>query len=114
VNFVDPDGLEGWMFHPKDHGGPHFQKGTNRYDSKTLRPLEHKGKTPPELGKKQIKRLMKTGVWTKALSQGLANPNILPNLPLLFLLPGQEEMLQNFKDSYPLDTPRDPCGNVID
>lgn len=101
---------QGWMFHPKDHGGPHFQKGVNRYDSKTLRPLEHKGKTPTKLGKKQIKRLMKTKVWTKALNQGLVNPNILPNLPVLFLFPGQEEYMKDQLKKFNPTPEGSPCA----
>ena len=57
VLLVDPWGLSGqnWMFHSQDHGGPHFQKGYQRYDSKTLEPIPHKGKIPPELSKSLIR-----------------------------------------------------------
>jgi RHS repeat-associated protein len=69
VNLIDPEGLEGeeWRFDPYDHGGPHFQRGIDRYDPNTLKPVPHKGKIPPELSKSAIKELQQSKAWTRWL-----------------------------------------------
>ena len=69
VNLVDVNGLEGddWMFHPYDHGAPHFQRGTERYDARTLEPLRHKGKTPSPLSPSQLKALKNSRAWLRWL-----------------------------------------------
>lgn len=109
INFIDPEGLTGekWMFHSSDHGGPHFQQGTQRYDAKTLDPIKHKGKTPPELSKSEIKRLKQTKAW----AQMLRYSQNIESAPLLLLFPGQEQMLENMSKGYPLDAGPDYCTN---
>ena len=70
INWIDPSGLtpeQDWRLDLRDHGGPHFQKGSMRYDADTLRPLPHKGKIPPELSKTAQKTLMKSGAYSEYL-----------------------------------------------
>ena len=70
TNWIDPGGLapvKTWRFDLRDHGGPHFQAGTDRYDADSLRPLPHKGVTPPELSKSAKKSLMKSEAYAKYL-----------------------------------------------
>ena len=58
---VDPHGLAGKQqephFDPYRHGGPHFDLPQGRYDAETLKPIPHKGATPPELTRNQIQSL---------------------------------------------------------
>ena len=68
VGWVDPSGLvrgDDWRFDLRDHGGPHFQKGNLRYDADTLSPLQHRGKTPPELSKSAVRGLLKSEAYAK-------------------------------------------------
>jgi len=69
INLVDPLGLEpgDWRFDPYDHGGPHLQRGPYRYDPKTLEPIPHGGKIPPELSKTAIEDLKGTKAWARWL-----------------------------------------------
>ncbi|MCP4672273.1 MAG: hypothetical protein GY857_13305 [Desulfobacula sp.] len=97
INKIDPDGLD-WMFHSNDHGGPHFQKGHQRYDAKSLDPIKHKGKTPPELSKSGLKRLKKTRAWGQ-MHRYFQN---IRSAPILLLFPGQEEWAEEkLKQFYP-------------
>ncbi|MBI4002360.1 MAG: RHS repeat-associated core domain-containing protein [Nitrospira defluvii] len=58
---VDPHGLAGKRqephFDPYRHGGPHFDLPQGRYDAETLKPIPHKGVTPPELTRNEIQSL---------------------------------------------------------
>ena len=104
--------LAGWQFHRYDHGGPHFQDGTQRYDAKTLEPLRHKGKKPPELSKKKKKDLMKTKAWQKAVRQGITNPNKFSIQPM-FMFPGQMQMMEDLMEGYKPGVQRDELGRPI-
>jgi len=72
VNWIDPWGLAGndeWQFHEYDHGGPHLQRGQDRYryspETKHLEPIPHKGRTPPALSKNQLRNILKSKAWKK-------------------------------------------------
>jgi len=95
------------MFHPRDHGGPHFQQGNQRYDANTLEPIKHKGKTPPELSKSQIKKLRQTRSWLQMIRY-FQNTK---TSPLMILFPGQEQMLYNMEHNYPLDAGPGYCNS---
>ncbi len=95
------------MFHPRDHGGPHFQRGkgkcAQRYDAKTcepsLDPLKHGNKTPPELSKTEVKILKQSSAW----NQMTRFFNQTECVPLLLVLPGQEQMFDNMINGLPTD-----------
>ncbi|MFQ5540505.1 MAG: RHS repeat domain-containing protein, partial [Candidatus Binatia bacterium] len=74
LNFFDPWGLAGedeWVFHERHHGGPHLQRGQDRYrynpETRQLEPIPHKGRTPPHLSKSQLRKLMKTPAFKRML-----------------------------------------------
>lgn len=107
VNWFDPEGLSGgnWMFHSNDHGGPHFQKGNQRYDAKTLDPIKHKGEIPPDLSKSERKRLEQSKAW----SQMFRYFQNIKSAPFLLLLPGQEQMFDNMLHVRQLDISEYSC-----
>lgn len=65
--FIDPFGLESWMLHLHDHGAPHIQLGDSRWDAKTLRPIQHKGRTPAPLTAKQLETLRQSHIWDRLM-----------------------------------------------
>jgi hypothetical protein len=54
-----------WRLDLQGHGGPHIQKGDLRWDARTFEPIEHKGKTPPPLTKRDFEELRKSGLLDK-------------------------------------------------
>ncbi|MEQ1905362.1 MAG: RHS repeat-associated core domain-containing protein [Pirellulaceae bacterium] len=63
---------ETWRYDSADHGAPHIQKGAHRYDANTLRPIPHKGVTPPPLTAKDITEIIDQGVFDEVTR---AHPN---------------------------------------
>ena len=67
TNHIDPSGTiaEDWRLDMSDHGGPHIQKGNLRWDAMTLKPIPHKGITPPKLTRKDLDEIRKSGLFDK-------------------------------------------------
>lgn len=65
INRFDPFGLDDWRLDMSDHGGPHIQNGSQRWNATTLEPLTHKGLTPSALTAGQLEELRTAGVLDK-------------------------------------------------
>ena len=65
INQIDPWGLAGYRLDLYDHGGPHIQNGSQRWDAKTLQPITHMGQTPDPLTPGKIEDLRQQGLLDK-------------------------------------------------